>query len=96
MEAWPALVHPIWSTEHTICFEDMEILYTFLVWGTIVRESLEIYLAQGVINKEEGTRLSMAWFPTCELMKEVGSSGTEQSASKALGRLREDRCDPRN
>lgn len=53
--------HYGWVTGHLILFHDTTILYKSSSYGTrIIKESLEIQLREGVINKKDGARLSMA------------------------------------
>lgn len=61
-----ALAYHGWTTGHTIQFENTEVLYKSTLWNVrITRESLELTLMQGGINKEDGT----AWLPACKLLK---------------------------
>lgn len=60
------------DTGHIIWFAETVVLHKSSKWGErIIRESLEILLAYKVINKEDGLRLSMAWFLAYQLIKQV-------------------------
>lgn len=64
------LVDHGWKMGYSILFDQMEILYKSDQWGPkVTRESVELLLAQNALNKEDGTKLSAAWLPVCELHK---------------------------
>lgn len=82
-----ALGHHGCNMGHPILLGDMTILYRSTSYEKrLVREATEIYLAEDVINKEDGTRLSNAWLPTLELVKVVrpAAAFSEQS-DKGMG-----------
>lgn len=59
-----ALAQHGWDMRHTICFADTEF-------------ALQIYLTQGVINKEGGIKLSTAWLPAYQFMSKAVPAGAE-------------------
>lgn len=53
-----------WDKAHTIWFEEVTLLYKSSNWSErAIQESMEIRLTEGVMNKEDGVRLSTAWLP---------------------------------
>lgn len=62
----------------SILLDNPTILCKSSFYGTrIIRESTEIQLRDGVINKEDGARLSKAWLPALDLLTERYSYNLE-------------------
>lgn len=54
---------------HQIQFSKAEVLFKSSSWNVrLIRESLEIALTQGGINKRDGAKLSNAWLPVHTIM----------------------------
>lgn len=53
-----------WAMGHSILLKETKKQFQFASWGLwVVRESLEIYLAEEVLNQEYSLKLSSAWLP---------------------------------
>lgn len=73
-----ALVKHGRTTEHSILFNQNEILYKSDQCGPrLTRELLELLLAKRILNREDGVTLSIApWLPACELLRYKIAEGT--------------------
>lgn len=79
-----ALAHHAWATGHSILFDDTTVLCKSSYGTRIIRESIEIQLRVGVINKEDGARLSTAWLPALDLLREGRERERESCNRKTI------------
>lgn len=76
-----ALAHCSWNTDHKIEFEKTELLNRAAAWNTrLIMESVEMSLTQDTINKEDDTKLSTAWLPAYDLLKEQENKEQKRTA----------------
>lgn len=65
------LVKHGWDTRHEILFAETKKQFHTSNWGDLVRELLEIRMTVGVLNREEGLRLSLDWLLGLSLIGHV-------------------------
>lgn len=79
-----------WLTGHQSQFDRTELLFKSPSWNVrLTRESLEIVVMQGTINKEYVVKLSIAWHPVYDLL--TSQVYNESGKATASQRTHEDK-----